>query len=106
MNEQEFTEVSEQMLRAIESALENCGAALDFEWQGDGVLEISFENGSKVIVNRHNAAQEIWIAARSGGFHFKYINNHWQDARDQQTLKQRLSLIVSLQAEEEITLDI
>lgn len=105
MNEQEFKEVSEQTLQAVENALENCHADLDFEWQGDGVLEISFENGSKIIVNRHSAAQEIWVAARSGGFHFKYDNSQWLDTRDNQALAEKLSTLVSQQSGEVITLN-
>ncbi|MEY4592947.1 MAG: hypothetical protein RIR18_1842 [Pseudomonadota bacterium] len=104
MNEQEFKEVSEQTLQAIESALENCDADLDFEWQGDGVLEISFENRSKIIVNRHSAAQEIWVAARSGGFHFKREAGQWLDTRDNQPLAEKLSALVSQQSGESIAL--
>jgi CyaY protein len=104
MNEQEFKEVSERTLHAIERALENCDADLDFEWQGDGILEICFEDRSKVIVNRHSAAQEIWVAARSGGFHFKREGGQWLDTRDNQPLAEKLSALISQQSGEEITL--
>jgi CyaY protein len=104
MNEQEFKDRSEKALRTIEEALENCNLDMDFEWQGDGVLEICFEDHSKIIVNRHSAAQEIWVAARAGGFHFKYEAGTWVDTRDARPLAQKLSELASQQAGETITL--
>ena len=46
------------------------------------MLEIEFADGSKIIVNRHGAAREIWVAARSGGFHFRWDGAAWRDTRD------------------------
>ena len=47
----------------------------------DGILEIECEDGSKVIVNRHVPNREIWVAARSGGFHFRAEDGRWRDTR-------------------------
>lgn len=55
---------------------------LDVEEKSDGVIEVSLDDGSKVIVNRHSAAQEIWVAARSGGFHFRWDGAAWRNTRD------------------------
>lgn len=104
MNEQEFREASETTLHAIEEALAQSDADLDFEWQGDGVLEISFSDRSKIIINRHSAAQEIWVAARSGGFHFSRKETTWVDTRDGQLLADKLSKLMSQQAGEAITI--
>lgn len=104
MNEQTFRETSEATLHAIEEALSQCDADLDFEWQGDGVLEISFADRSKIIINRHSAAQEIWIAARSGGFHFTHTGTGWVDTRDGQALHAKLAELISQQAGERVSL--
>ena len=84
-------------LQAIERALEASGADLDFELKEGGVLEIEFEDGSKIIVNRHGAAREIWVAARSGGFHFRWDGEAWRDTRDGTELFAALSRLVSQQ---------
>lgn len=108
MNEQEFKDASEKTLLAVEAALEiaseNSATELDFEWQGDGVLEISFADHSKIIINRHSSAQEIWVAARSGGFHFKPDSGQWIDTRDGQSLLLKLSELLTQQAGENISL--
>jgi len=98
MNEAEFEPLAEQALRAIEKALEASGLDADFELKDGGVLEIEFADGSKVIVNRHAAAREIWLAARSGGFHFRWDGAAWRDTRDGTELFAALSRVASLQS--------
>ena len=69
MNESEFEELSEAVLGAIERALERAADAaeldLDFERKEGGVLELEFGDGSRMVINRHGAAREIWVAAKS-----------------------------------------
>lgn len=104
MEESEFDAQAAQTLMQIERALEDCGADLDFELQAGGVLEIEFANGSKIIVNRHVAAREIWVAARSGGFHFRWSGGQWIDTRDGDQLFVKLSRLASQQAGQEVQL--
>ena len=47
-----------------------------------GLLELSFPNGSKLIVNTQPPLQEIWLASKAGGFHFRFGNDRWLDTRD------------------------
>lgn len=98
MDETEFNTRAERVLQQIETALENCPADLDFELQAGGVLEVEFANGSKIIVNRHGVAREIWVAARSGGFHFRWSEGNWVDTRDGEELFSKLSRLVGEQA--------
>ena len=97
MDEREFESRATAALQAIERALEASGAELDFELKEGGVLEIEFEDGSKIIVNRHGAAREIWVAARSGGFHFRWDGEAWRDTRGGAELFAALSQLVSQQ---------
>ena len=93
MNESDFEAQASAALEALERALEQ--AELDFERKGDGVLEVEFEDGSKIIVNRHGAAREIWVAARSGGFHFRWDGSAWRDTRNGTELFVALSELIS-----------
>jgi CyaY protein len=98
MNDKEFNTLADAALARIEAGLEACGADLDFAMVSAGVLEIEFADGSKIIVNRHGAAQELWVAARSGGFHFRWDGQAWRDTRDSRELVAALSALVSAQS--------
>lgn len=86
MEEREFLTLADAQLARIETALDkllNVGDIdFDYELKPGGVIEIALADGGKVIVNRHAAAREIWVAARSGGFHFRYREGGWIDTRD------------------------
>jgi CyaY protein len=98
MEELAFNALADIELDRIEAALEACGAELDIEPKPGGVLEIEFENGSKVIINRHTAAREIWVAAKTGGFHFRPEGDRWVSARDGAELYSTLAEVVGLQS--------
>ena len=97
MDESEFEARAAGALEAIERALEGAGVEADFELKGGGILEIEFDDGSKMIVNRHGAAREIWVAARSGGFHFRWDGTAWRDTRSGDELLEALSELLSRQ---------
>jgi CyaY protein len=91
MEEREFNALADAMLRRIEDGLEAAGGDLDFELGAGGVLEIELPDGSKIIVNRHTAAREIWVAARSGGYHFRPAGDRWLATQDGEELMAALS---------------
>lgn len=103
MDEKTFETLANRMLAQIEAALES--AALDVETKPGGVLEVSFDNDTKIIINRHGAAREIWVAARSGGYHFKpEADGRWLSGRDGSELMATLARCCSEQAEQPIRL--
>ncbi len=104
MNDSEFNALADTALKQIETGLEISGADLDFAMVSAGVLEIEFADRSKIIVNRHGAAKEMWVAARSGGFHFRWDGTVWLDTRDSTELMAALSVLVSAQAGEPVVL--
>ena len=104
MDDSEFNRLADTALKQIETALENSGADLDFSMVSSGVLEIELDDGSKIIVNRHSAAQEVWVAARSGGFHFRWDGQAWRDTRDSSELMSALSAVITRQSGETISL--
>lgn len=96
MNETEFEAAANAALEALERSLE--ATDLDFELKPGGIVEIEFDDGSKIIVNRHGAAREIWVAARSGGFHFRWDRGEWRDTRSGRELFAALSELASAQS--------
>lgn len=97
MDEREFETRAGAALAALEQALEVAELDADFELKEGGILEIEFEDGSKIIVNRHAAAREIWVAARSGGFHYRWDGKAWRGTRDGSELFAALSKLISEQ---------
>ncbi|MES2099597.1 MAG: iron donor protein CyaY [Pseudomonadota bacterium] len=63
-----------------------------------GLLEMSFPNRSVIVLNTQPPLHEIWLAARSGGFHYKFANGAWRDTRDGRELFEALSACATEQA--------
>ncbi len=98
MTESEFEALADAALAAIERAMEASGVDADVQQKGTGLLEVEFENGTKMVLNRQGAVRELWVAARSGGFHYRHDGLNWRDTRDGTELFAALSKLVSAQA--------
>jgi CyaY protein len=103
-SEAEFDARAGEALASIEQQIDAAGVAADIELKPGGVLELEFEDGSKMIINRHAAARQIWVAARSGGFHFSWDGALWRDTRDGTELFAALSRLVSAQSGQPVAL--
>jgi len=81
MTESEFNQLADAALMRIETAIDRGDGDIECNRSGN-VLEIEFGNGQKIIINRHDVNQEIWVAAKLGGFHYAWQNNSWHSRRD------------------------
>ncbi len=63
-----------------------------------GLLELAFPDGSKIILNTQPPLQELWLAAKAGGFHYRWVGGQWRDTRDGSELVEALSRHASAQA--------
>lgn len=108
MDEAEFLALAEAVLARLEASIERAaeaaGVDIDLEPQEGGILKLEFDNRSQIIINRHAAAREIWVAARSGGFHFRCEGELWVGTRDGAELYAMLSSLISEQAGEQVQL--
>jgi iron-sulfur cluster assembly protein CyaY len=82
---------------ALDAALETSDADLDWSVR-DGVLTIECDDASRIIVNRHVPNREIWVAAKSGGLHFRPYDGRWRDARGEEELGAALTRLIRTQA--------
>jgi CyaY protein len=105
MNEAEFQRAATATLNRIEQAVEACGADIEFENAGE-ILELEFANRSKIIINKQGAAKQIWVAAKSGGFHYSYDagTQQWRNDQSGAELIDELSRLLSEQAGARIAL--
>ena len=95
MNESEFHQAVDAILARIEAAVEDTELDADLE---SGILTIECPDASRIIVNRQTPNREIWVAARSGGFHFAHREGAWRDTRGGEELFASLARIVELQS--------
>lgn len=101
MNETEFLTLSGAVLDSIESQADDWMALHDVDVdaaRSGNVLTLSFESGVQVIINSQAAMKEIWVAAPSGGFHYRSDGTTWNDTRGGPSLGDALSQIVSAAA--------
>ncbi len=105
MNESEFNQLAEDTMAAIEEAVDASGVDIDFDSAG-GLLTLEFTNGSQIIINKQTPLSQVWVAARSGGYHFDYDanDNCWRLQDRDEELFSCLSRYCSEQAGEEVTL--
>jgi CyaY protein len=104
MTESEYTRLAEATLRKLEHAIEQVDGDIDYELSEGGILQIEFANASVIVVNKQAAAQEIWVAAKSGGFHFRWDGQVWLDTRSGEELFAALSRFASEQSGQAVVL--
>jgi CyaY protein len=98
MTESEYTRLADDTLHRLEQAIEIADGDVDYEFSEGGILQIEFADDSVIVVNKQAAAQEIWVAAKSGGFHFRWDGNAWRDTRSDEELFVALSRLASAQS--------
>ncbi len=76
MNETEFHQLADTQMEMVEQLIDDSGADIDFEISGN-VMTLDFDDRSQVIINRQEPMKEIWLASKSGGFHFQYVEQRW-----------------------------
>jgi CyaY protein len=88
------------LLARVEAAADRWlqGDVIDIDTQRTGgLLELSFPNGSKIIINTQPPLHEVWLAAKGGGFHYRWQAGDWVDTRDGSDFLQELSRHASQQ---------
>ncbi len=96
MEDSEFNQLADAALARIETAIDDCG--VDVSRSGN-LLEVEFDNGAKIIINRHDINKEIWVAAKSGAFHYAWQDSAWTSRRDDSELYARLQQLFAEQGE-------
>ena len=104
MTDSDYLTRAEALLAAVERALDDIDADIEAERSGN-VLTLEFANRSKIIVNLQPPMQEIWIAAKAGGFHFKFADGQWRDTRNGTEFFAALSDYATQQAGEPVTFE-
>jgi CyaY protein len=101
LTDAEYQRLTQAALGAIEAQvdrwLDDDVIDIDSHRTG-GLLELAFPDGSKIIINTQPPLQELWLAARGGGFHFRWQDGHWRDTKDGADFFEQLSRHATAQA--------
>ncbi|MBX3586206.1 MAG: iron donor protein CyaY [Ramlibacter sp.] len=100
MTDPEFMDRAEALLRHIESACDRINDQTDADIDNQrvgGMVTLTFPNGSQIIVNLQKPLHEVWMAARAGGFHYKFDGRSWMDTKGQGEFLAHLSRYASEQ---------
>ena len=86
MTESEYMDRAEALLQAVEAGCDRINdetnADLDNQRVG-GMITITFSNRSQIVINQQKPLHEIWMATKAGGFHYRWLDGHWQDTKGQ-----------------------
>jgi CyaY protein len=101
MTDPEFLDLAENLLKAVEASCDriNDDGAADIDNQRvGGMVTLVFDNRSQIVINLQKPLHEVWLAARSGGYHYKFNSNQWRDTKGQGEFFACLSRDASAQA--------
>ena len=108
MTDIEYQDQAESVLGAIEKACDrlNDESSVDIDNQRTGAMvTLTFLNRSQIIINLQKPLQEIWMAARAGGFHYKFDGRQWTDTKNASEFFANLSRYASEQADQPLLFD-
>lgn len=101
MTDLEYMDRAEALLSRLEACCDRLNDATDADLDPQrtgGLVTITFGNGSQIIVNLQKPLQEVWMAARAGGFHYQFDGTQWLDTRGHGEFFTHLSRCASEQA--------
>lgn len=101
MTDAEYQRIAQSTLGRLEATVDRWlqEDVIDIDPQRTGgLLELSFPGGSKIIVNTQPPLQELWLATRGGGFHFRWVDGAWRDTKGGGEFYELLSREASAQA--------
>jgi CyaY protein len=101
MTDTEYQDLAESLLRSIELACDRINDQTDADVDNQrvgGMITMTFANGSQIIVNLQKPLQEVWLAARAGGFHYRHDGQAWMDTKGQGEFLSHLSRFASEQS--------
>ena len=108
MTDPEFMDRADFVLESIEACCDRINAASDTDIDNQrvgGMVTLVFSNGSQIVVNLQKPLHEIWLACRSGGYHYKFNGTQWQDTKGQGEFFARLSSDASAQSGRALVFD-
>jgi len=105
MTDLEYFELAERVLASVELGCDRINEQTDTDLDSQrtgNMVTLTFSNRSQIIINLQKPLQEIWMAAKAGGFHYKCLNTTWADTKTGAEFFSELSRYASEQAGEQL----
>jgi CyaY protein len=86
MTDPEFMDRAEALLRSVEAGCDRINDETDADIDNQrvgGMVTLVFRNGTQIVVNLQKPLQEVWLAAKAGGFHYRFDGQGWRDTKGQ-----------------------
>jgi len=106
MTDLEYLDRAEQLLLAVEQACDRLNDEVDADIDAQrvgGMVTLVFPNRSQIVINQQKPLHEMWLAAKAGGFHYKFDGQHWQDTKGSGEFFENLSRFASEQTGMQLT---
>jgi CyaY protein len=95
MDDAEFDHVSRDELRHLEDSFESIDPDDADVSTSDGVLRIDLRDGTRIVINSHRAARQIWMAAISSAWHFDPVGGGvWRAPKTGEELRPTLAKLL------------
>lgn len=101
MTDLEYLDQAEALLKRVEVGCDRINEQTDADIDNQrvgGMVTLTFRNGSQIVVNLQKPLQEVWLAARAGGYHYRYRDGRWEDTKGHGEFFSNLSHCASEQA--------
>jgi len=105
MTDLEYQNLAEAILLGVERSCDRINETTDIDLDSQragGMVTLTFKNGSQIVVNLQKPLHELWLAAKEGGFHFRWDGKVWKDTKGQGEFFECLSRLATLQAGERL----
>jgi CyaY protein len=105
MTDPEFLDQAEYLLKAVEAQCDRINDETDSDIDTQrvgGMVTLTFANQSQIVINLQKPLHEIWMAAKTGGYHYRWHDGQWQDTKGQGEFFGALSHNASQQAGQEV----
>ncbi|MEY2994952.1 MAG: hypothetical protein RL357_1887 [Pseudomonadota bacterium] len=106
MTDLEFLDAAEAVLRSIELNCDELNETSDVDIDNQrvgGMITLTFEDRSQIVINLQKPLHEIWMASREGGYHYRCVAGQWKDTKSDQDFYTDLNHALSLHAQEPVT---
>ena len=94
MTDLEYLNHAEGLLRRVEAQCDRLNETTDADIDNQrvgGMITLAFADASQIVINLQKPLQEVWLAARSGGYHYKFVDGAWRDTKSGEEFFARLS---------------
>lgn len=106
MTDLEYLDHAEALLARVEACCDRLNEETDADIDNQrvgGMITLTFPDRSQIVINLQRPLHEVWMAARAGGFHYRFDGSAWRDTKGEGEFFADLSRYAAEQAGQALT---